>query len=451
MRTVRAELVFIGIIAAVVFMANLGSGSLNSWDEGFYAGVSREIVKTGDWIHLRWSGSPWSDKPPLYMWITAALFKTAGINEFSVRFFSALSGIGTVILVYLLGLRLYGRKEAFAAGLVLLSTWHFILIGRQGMLDVPLTFFAALSVYLFVIRERWPKALFFLPVAIALAFMTKSIAAFFIPIVIILYMAAAKDISVLKDRKFILGLAVAAALVLWWHVMVYMKYGQSFIDGYFLKHFVTRTREAVDGHSGGLMTYFNVISNKGRPWGTAGLVMIPIMIYRVFVKKEKAHLIPLLWAAALLVLYSPQKTKLHWYIMPVYPALALMAGWGLARLSGRYAKITAVALAAVAILYLAGSKHIFAGDYSPQVKNLSRDIREKILPGEKLHLWGIGDPGLQFYLGDIGDNVNDDNIIKKELNSGKYYILTVINDPLFKNTGARPIMEKNGYTLYSNQ
>jgi 4-amino-4-deoxy-L-arabinose transferase-like glycosyltransferase len=447
MRTVKAELIFIGMIAVAVFSANLGSGSLNSWDEAFYAGVSREIVKTGDWIHLRWAGSPWSDKPPLYMWVTAALFKTIGINEFAVRFFSAICGAGTVMLAYLLGLRLYGRREAFASALILLSTWHFILIGRQGMLDVPLTFFAALAIYLFVIRESSSKALLFLPIAIALAFMTKSIAAFFIPLVIILSLVLAKDIRILKDRRFILGLAVAAAFVIWWHVMAYMKYGQSFIDGYLLKHFVTRTREAVDGHSGGLLTYFNVISNKGRPWGTAGLVMIPVMIYRAFVKKEKEHLIPLLWAASLLVLYSPQNTKLHWYIMPIYPALALMAGWGLVKLSGRYAKITALVLSFAALSYLISAKNIFEEDYSPQVKSLSREVREILPPGGKLYLYGIGDPGFQFYLGDIGLNVTDEAKMLEDLRSGKCYLLTVADNPQLKNTPARPALQKNGYML----
>ncbi|MDP8259085.1 MAG: glycosyltransferase family 39 protein, partial [Candidatus Aadella gelida] len=90
---IKRDILILLAVTAFVFIFRLGSGSLSSWDEAFYAEVSREITGSGNWIDLTWTGVPWSDKPPLYMWMTACFYKIFGINEFSARFFSAIAGI----------------------------------------------------------------------------------------------------------------------------------------------------------------------------------------------------------------------------------------------------------------------------------------------------------------------------------------------------------------------
>jgi len=109
----KRDLLILTIISAVVLFWNLGAGSLTSWDEAVYAQISREMLQTGDWVNLHLMGKGWSDKPPLYMWATAASFKTFGINEFSARIFSALCGLGTILLIYLLPRKVPENPKVF--------------------------------------------------------------------------------------------------------------------------------------------------------------------------------------------------------------------------------------------------------------------------------------------------------------------------------------------------
>ena len=398
----KTDLLILSVASTILIFWGLGTGSLTSWDEGMYAGVSREILKTGDWINLRWAGLPWSDKPPLYMWMTVIFFKSFGVNEFSVRFFSALCGTGTVLVTYLLGRVLYSRRAAVASSLVLLTTWHFFWSSRVGMLDMPFTFFITLSLLAFKTGERDNKWLFLSPIAFALAFLTKSMASASLLVILAVYIPLAGDIKLLKTRSFLAGAAVAVFMLGAWHWAALSRYGKDFITNYFVQHLLMRTTTAMDGHTGDILTYFGVIPNKGRPWATAGLVLIPYMAWRIWARGEKKHLIPVIWASAVIGLFSLVKTKLHWYIMPVYPALSLMTGWALAKILKKYTVAAVIVLAAASTVYLALEKNIFDLDYSPAIKNIALQTRGALAPGEKVFLYDISDPDLQFYLGRWG-------------------------------------------------
>ncbi len=420
----KTDLIILALISAVLILWGLGSGSLTSWDEGMYAGVSRQILLTGDWINLRWAGLPWSDKPPLYMWMTVISFMAFGVNEFAVRFFSALCGIGTVLVIYLLGRTLYSRRAAIASALVLLTTWHFFWSSRVGMLDMPFTFFLSLSLLTFKLGEKRNFWLLFSPIAFSLAFLTKSMASASLAVMLAVYIPLAGDIKLLKDRYLIAGSLLAMVILGAWHLAAFSGYGKDFVMDYFVKHLLTRTTTSVEGHTGDLLTYFGVIPNKGRPWSMIGLALIPYMAWRVWKRGEKEHLIPVIWASAVIGLFSVVKTKLHWYIMPVYPALALMTGWALAKILKRYTVAAVIILAAACTVYLAFEKNIFNLDYSPRIKSIALQTRAALSPGEKVFLYDISDPDLQFYLGDVSENIRGEGNLRHILDQKGTTLLT---------------------------
>jgi 4-amino-4-deoxy-L-arabinose transferase-like glycosyltransferase len=435
----RTDILFLTVISAVVLIWNIWTGSLLSWDEGFYGGVSKEIFRTGDWINLYWSGMPWSDKPPLYMWMTNIFYNLFGINEFSVRLFSSLCGMGTVIVTYLLALKLYNRKAAIASSLVLLSTWHFVWSSKVGMLDIALTFFISLSLLLFELGTEKRKFLILSPIVFALAFLTKGPGAMIIPIIICIYALFSGKARKLIDPCFIFGALVSLLILTWWHLAVFKSYGDTFIKGYFLQHLVSRTTTALDGHTGDLFTYFGAIPNKGRPWSAVGLALIPILVFITIWKKEKQHLLPVIWACCVILIFSVVKTKLHWYIMPVYPALALMTGWAAEKIFRRYT-VPVISLLFVCFLaYLAVDKNIFNLDYSPRIKSAALGVLEEVPPGKQVFLYDISDPGMQFYLGWAGQNIRGEKSLPNVLSRENVYVFVGKN-----NLGRLP---QTGYTV----
>lgn len=420
---INLDLVVLGSVSFLILVWNTWSGSLLSWDEGLYGAVSKEIMRTGNWIDLYWAGVTWSDKPPLYMWATAFFYNIFGINEFSVRFFSVLSGTGTVLATYLLARELYSRKAAICSSLVLLSTWHFIWSSKLGMLDIALTFFITLSILLFKLGEENKWLIFLSPLAFACAFLTKGAGAMIIPIILFLYIILSRKFRLLINPYLILGAILSVLILLWWHLLVFARYGDEFIQSYFVKHLLTRTTQAVEGHTGDFFTYFGVIPNKGRTWGWVTLALIPILAWRLVRNKEREHLLPLVWAVSVLLLFSTVKTKLHWYIMPIYPALSVMAGWGISKLFKKYAVTLAICLSFLSLAYLALDKDIFDTDYSPSMKETSQNVVKTVPPGRNLFLYEVSDPGMQFYLGWGGQNINTEEVLANLIEEKDTYIL----------------------------
>nr|MBP7215800.1 glycosyltransferase family 39 protein [Candidatus Omnitrophota bacterium] len=398
-------------------------GSLISWDECLYAQVAREILINHNWIDLTWMGLPWSDKPPLYMWVTAVMFKLFGVNEFSARFFSAFCGVGTVIVVYLFAAKLYSRRAGIAAAVMFLSTWHVLWFAKMASLDMAFTFFIALSLLFFKLGEERDQYLFLSVLAVGCAFFTKWIGASLAPIIIVTYLFITKKLSLLKKPAFLWGVVLVFVVLAWWHGIELLHYGKGFVKDYFVKHMFVRTTQALDGHTGNAFTYFEVIPNKGRPWGGFGLLAVLAAFGSLLFRKDRRHLLPLLWVVAVLLTVSMVQTKLHWYILGIYPALAIVLGWAASSLFKKYTVPLVLALALSSTIYLSIDRKVFNLDFIPETKRLALSVKRVLPPGEKVVFYGLGDPGMVFYLGDVLISANDDLFERVVRTSGSFIAL----------------------------
>lgn len=178
----KVDFVLCGLLFLTLplFFYKLGQSSLVSWDEAWYAEIARNIIKIGDFLNLTWSGEPYYDHPPTGFWLTAIAFKLFGVSEFSARFMQALSGFGSVLVLYFLGREMFGKTVGFAAALSLPSAYWLLYRARTGNLDNFLTFFFLLALFLAIKVTKDKK--FLIPFAISLSFLflTKSMVPFII-------------------------------------------------------------------------------------------------------------------------------------------------------------------------------------------------------------------------------------------------------------------------------
>lgn len=136
------------VLAAVVFLGFLGAVDLWGKREQRAAAETIDTLRAGHWLVAEIQCRPRLEKPPLPRWTIAGLMALAGRQEeWVVRLPSALSAIGCVGLVYLLGRRLGGRAVGLSAALLLTSLPFFIVEMRQAGNDGPLAFFTALALY----------------------------------------------------------------------------------------------------------------------------------------------------------------------------------------------------------------------------------------------------------------------------------------------------------------
>jgi 4-amino-4-deoxy-L-arabinose transferase-like glycosyltransferase len=176
--------------AAVLLLAGLGSLDADAPDEPRALEIAEELRSgehgTAGLVLLHLNGEPYSQKPPLYYWLAAAAGAPGGrVTEGAARLPSALAGIGVIALTLLLGTRLLGGGAGALGAAILLTTWEFAYLARRVQFDVLLTFFelAALASFWWLDRgmgnARRRQAT--LHAALGLAVLTKGPVGFLIP------------------------------------------------------------------------------------------------------------------------------------------------------------------------------------------------------------------------------------------------------------------------------
>src|SRR5258705_1378611 len=103
-------------------ITRLGSDSLRSWDEAVYAECAKEMVQNGNWLTIYWNGEKFFQKPPLFIWCTAIVYKLFGVSEFTSRFISALAGTAVVVLTFFLTRLSFDRFPSLIASFMLLTS-----------------------------------------------------------------------------------------------------------------------------------------------------------------------------------------------------------------------------------------------------------------------------------------------------------------------------------------
>ncbi len=374
------------VFASIYILGNIGTGSLSTWDEALYANVAREALGTGNWLVLHYRGEGWFDKPPLYIWMTACFYKAFGVNEFTTRLTSGLFGIATILLTYIFAKRVSNRNTAIFASLILLATPHFLHFSKLGMMDVPTAFFIFLMIYLFWRGQEEPQYLFFSGAVLGIAYLMKGFAVFLGPIIIFVYCVFSGQWRNLFKCHFIAGILLAFVIIAGWHFSQYYLTGPEAIKGYFGFHIYERATRAVQGHTGGINFYQKAIFNKNKPWSIIAYLSCFYILWQAIRYRLKKAILICCWIAVAYVLYTAVKTKLHWYIMLIYPALALSSGIFLERfLKGKIFKLSLVIIL-IGMLLQVPISWAFKLDFTHDVKKVGDYARELHDRGEDVYI-----------------------------------------------------------------
>ncbi len=148
-RSVR-HITWILIVGSLVLFANLGGPRLWDRDEPRNAGCAVEMLQRGDWVTPVFDGELRTHKPILLYWLMMAAYAVFGISEFSARFWSAALGLGTALLTYGIGRRLFSSAAGFWAAIILLTTLMFDVASRAATPDSILIFWSTAAIFVYV-------------------------------------------------------------------------------------------------------------------------------------------------------------------------------------------------------------------------------------------------------------------------------------------------------------
>ncbi|MBV6422541.1 MAG: Undecaprenyl phosphate-alpha-4-amino-4-deoxy-L-arabinose arabinosyl transferase [Steroidobacteraceae bacterium] len=332
------------LLALAVLVAS-GLGLRDPWpaDEPRFAVVARDMVASGDWLFPRVGGDLYQDKPPLYMWLIAAVLSVTGSMRVAFLLPSLLAAGGVLLLAYDLARRLAGRAAALAAALTLACTLQFVMVTRGAQIDATVCFLITLGVYglarHLLLGPAWGWY-FVGGVASGLGVITKGVG--FLPLLILIPWAAMRrrgwqglaTIPPSGAHWVLAPLGFLAAIALWLVPMLLavLHRGSPEYAAYrdeILFH-QTVTRYAAAWHHVKAWYYYlvEVIPVLWLPWPVLAFWLVPRWRDAWRARDARVWLL-LAWVVLVLLFFTMSPGKRGVYVLPALPALAVAAAGAL--------------------------------------------------------------------------------------------------------------------------
>ncbi|HSR53312.1 MAG TPA: glycosyltransferase family 39 protein [Acidobacteriota bacterium] len=339
------------------FFLALGDSSIWDANEAFYVQTPQEMLQRGEWIVPYFNGEPRLNKPPLAYWLVLIPYKVFGVSILAERIVMALLAAGSVLIVYALGSRLFNPLAALWGTGVFATSFRFLILSRRLLIDVLLLFCVLAALWFFV---RWvesgrKKDFLTLCVFMGLGMLAKGPVAL-IPVAIFgLYLLLSRRLDDLRQAPWLRGALVFASISASWFVLLAWQEGWQPVIDFFLTENLGRFSHVDFGPDRGPFYYVGVFLTEFAPWS----FLFPFALLAAWRGRSSAapgdsgiplrmtergpsagsdpdgspgipacrpYLLLGLWAAFYFVVFSLSHNKQEYYILPVYPATALMVG-----------------------------------------------------------------------------------------------------------------------------
>jgi len=324
--------VIVLLLFGVLWFGNLEYRDLVDPDEGRYAEVPREMMVSGDWVTPRLNDLKYFEKPALQYWITASLYKVFGVDEWVARLWPALAGLLCLGLTFVAARRLEGARIGIAAALVLAGMLHFVVFAHVLTLDMTVTLFLSTTIFATALaqhdqatpsgRMRWMLLAW---AAMAGAVLSKGLIGIVLPgATIVGYAIIARDGTLLRRLHAGPGLVLFLVLAVPWFAAVSAR-NPDFARFFFWHEHVERFL-LPEHHRPGPWWYFIAVGAAGTiPWvGTLFTPRTALLWQRDAAKRFQPTRFLLGWCVLVTVFFSASSSKLPGYILPIFPALAVL-------------------------------------------------------------------------------------------------------------------------------
>jgi 4-amino-4-deoxy-L-arabinose transferase-like glycosyltransferase len=319
------------IIFALFWFGTLNYRHLIPSDEGRYAEMAREMLLTGDWITPRYNGYKYFEKPPLQIWATAVTFQFFGMGEWQARLWAGLTGFLTILLIGFTGSRIYNARVGWLAAIVLASSPMWIISGHFNSLDMGLSAFLVAALCSLLLAQtaqdknqsrNWMWACW---AFMALATLSKGLIGAAIPaMVFVAYSLSTWDWKIWTRLKLFSGMAIYLIITTPWFVMVALR-NSEFLEFFFIHEHLQRFTEDTHSRTGPIYYFVPLLLIGILPW----LFQIPGAIAQAWQERRQefsSSWLLVCWFVVIFAFFSVSQSKLPGYIIPIFPALALLIG-----------------------------------------------------------------------------------------------------------------------------
>lgn len=334
------DLAILAVVAGLWIGALLGVRPLSNPDEGRYGEIPREMAVTGDYVTPRLNGVKYFEKPPLVYWLSALTFEKFGVSEFTVRLWGAIFSIIGVLMTYAAGRALHGRAAGIWSAIVLATTIMYYIFSQIILLDMTVAVTISGALFAFILAMREPRGrkrfgLFMvLYVCMALAVLSKGLIGIALPgAVIFLWVLLLNRWRALWPFYPLVGTVVLLAIAAPWHIYA-ARANPDFLNFYFYHEHWLRFTTRIHGRYEPWWFFLPVLLVGLFPWVYFTGPAVREALAGGW-KARRAHSenwFFLIWVVFIMAFFSKSQSKLIPYILPVFPAIAVLMGPSLSRI-----------------------------------------------------------------------------------------------------------------------
>lgn len=300
----------------------------NIWDKKIFMGteelfiqdISYSMIQSGNFIVPMVNGQPYFLKPPVLYWITAPLYLFLPPALWMVRLWMPIIGVLLVIFVYKIARLWYGKITAFYSALFLATSIPIIFYTKMANYDLLNTLFTTLTIYYYNLSKKKSILLLLTAVFCSLGILTRSILALTpIGVIVIDHLLQFRKESF---KRLFIFLLLVFIIILPWHLLAYLKNPQFFLIDYLLVPFQLHFVGNIPGNTINSPLFYLSIFILFPP-------IIFLLCYKYFysLKTNLFAFIQLsVWVIGLLAVLSISGERHEWYILGIYPALAIGTG-----------------------------------------------------------------------------------------------------------------------------
>jgi 4-amino-4-deoxy-L-arabinose transferase-like glycosyltransferase len=324
----------IALMWLFIWLIPLGTRVLVSADEGRYAALSLGMLQSGDWLTPRLNGVLYFFKPPLQYWGGALAMAALGVNEFAARLYPALSGLFTVAITGWTAYRCWGPRAGRHAAYITGSCTWVVLNSHFLSLDMGLT--AALSLTLCGVvmaygaapagsqsvknhRTGWLLAAW---AGMGLAVMSKGLVGLMIPGAVWLFtVLLRREQRSWREMPWLWGMLILLVITAPW-LMLMSAHHPSFAWFFFVHEHLERYLSPVHHREGPWWYFIPIVLIGFMPWTSA----LPRLL-RWPKRPEQRDFVGIwlwVWVWFIVLFFSASSSKLPSYVLPIFPALALV-------------------------------------------------------------------------------------------------------------------------------
>lgn len=322
-------------VSACVLLGNLGGWDLWNPDEPRYAQVAREMVESGHYIVPHLNSEPYPDKPPLYFWLVAACSRFFGdVTAVAARLPSVLSALGILVLTYVLGIRLFDSQTALLATVILFTAEQFFSVAVSVHLDMLLTLLTTGAI---ILLQSWyirlpggAPFLYAAYVCMGLALLTKGPVGLCVPLLsFFVFLSSKKEWRNLRHLRLGTGILLAAGIFALWLVPACLLGGEAYRNNILFAQTFGRMVDSYS-HQNPFYYYLLEFPIDFFPWS----LFIPSVCIYIWAHRDRLTEIrlPLAWFLSTFIFFSLISGKRSLYLLPLYPAAALLMAWFFTRM-----------------------------------------------------------------------------------------------------------------------